>query len=219
MTRDDIISTFRHENPRITTNVLSNAVLYDWCIVGDKDICARTRCIVDQDGTDITPSENDTYVKISSYIPKFYDIDEFPGSGVLYNSKRIKRKTMSELDEEAATWRSRTAGTPKAYYRRGDYIYFDRPIDSNAYTVTIYCILVPNDFDAATKTPFNELGYLEPFHYGVVKYLQWQAKKKVGKGDEGEVAKKEYLEYIAYMYSMIGGGRIGKIRMVPRYNR
>ena len=216
MDRAEIISTFRAENPEITARVLTDTVLGVWCKQGDKRICAMTRCIVDRDGMTISTTENDTNWSLSAEIPKFYDIDEFPGGGVAYDDLRIDYKTIGELDIEDRTWRSRTSGAPKAYYRRGDYIYMDRAIDSNAEDLKVYAVLIPDDFDSDDKTPYNELSYLEPFHYGLVEYLQMRAKQKIGKEGEGDKAEAQFLKYVAWMKKTIGGGKYGKMFLTPR---
>jgi hypothetical protein len=216
MTRQEIIQTFRRENPEITERVLTNPVLESFCLEGNKDVCSRTRCIVDEDGSIISTSEGDQRFDLTVHVSNFYDIDEFPGSGVLYNNKRLTKTSMADLDTEDESWRNRTGGTPKKYYRRGKWLCLDRPIDSNEEDIKVYAVLKPDDFDADSKTPYNELDYLEPFHYGIVKYLQWKAKEKVGKGNEGTKAESEYLAYIEYMKKMLGGGKFSPIRFIPR---
>lgn len=210
MTREEIVEMFQTENPEITTRVISNALLADWLEVGDKDVCARTRCIVDQ-GTTIATAENDESWVLTDEVTRFYDINEFPGGGVTYNAKRLQMTTIPELDMIASNWRGRSAGTPTKYYRQGNYLYVDRPIDSNAYTLKIYSVLIPSDFDADTKTPYDQLTYLEPYHYGLVKWLNWKAKAKIGKPQEALVARQEYLEYIEDMKLQLGGGKFGKV--------
>jgi hypothetical protein len=224
MTRAEILKTFRAENPEITERVISDTILNSWLKEGNRNVCAQTRCIVDQDGTTISTNEDDERFDLSVNIDNFYDIDEFPGSGVLYNSKKIDKTTMADLDTEDESWRNRTAGTPKKWYRRGKWLCLDRPIDSNEYDLTVYAVLRPNDFDADTKTPFNELDYLEPFHFSLVLYIQWKAKAKVGKPQDATKAEQEYMAYIAYMKKSIGGNKFGPIRFVPKtgytgYNR
>jgi len=216
MNRNEIITTFRAENPEITDRVISNTILYSWCKEGNKDVCARTRCIVDEDGQVISTNENDKRFDLTVHISKFYDIDTFPGSGILYNNKPLGFTTMSALDKEDASWRDRTAGTPKKYYRRGKWLCLDRPIDSNEYDIKAYSVLRPDDFDTDTKTPYNGLEYLEPFHSGIVKYLQWKAKEKISKGNEAIKAEAEYLAYIKYMKQMLGGTKFGPIRLIPK---
>ena len=39
----DIIEFFRIENPEITTNRISDALLKKWCLPADKEVCAITR--------------------------------------------------------------------------------------------------------------------------------------------------------------------------------
>lgn len=216
MTRQDIIDTFRIENPELTTRVITDAQLHSWCVIGDKEICAITRCVVDQDGTTIETAEDDEYYDLTDKITRFYDIDEYPGGGVTYNAKRITKTTMAKLDKDYPNWRSRNSGTPKEYYTRGKWIYLDRPIDSEEDDIKVYCILIPEDFDDDNKIPYDQLSYLEPFHYGIVKYLQFKAKEKIGKGQEGQKASGEYIGYIKWMKKMITGVKSGPIYFEPK---
>ena len=210
MNRTEIIRRFRTENPEIPERVITDPLLHDWCLDGDKEVCAITRCIVDQDGTEITTVEDDEYYDLITQITNFYDIDEYPGGGVTYNDKRIDKTSIAELDFKSPNWRNRDSGTPKAYYRRGKFLYLDRPVDSNVYTLKVYAVLISNDFDDDDKTPYNQLSYLEPFHNGINKYLQWKAKEQIGK--EGSKARGEFVNYTTWMKSEIGGGKFSAIQ-------
>lgn len=211
MNRTEIISQFREENPEITLRVISDSVLASWLKTGDKDVCAKTRCIVDQDGTTIETSEDDESYDLTSYISRFFDVDDFPGGGVTYNDKRLNMTTIAELDMEASNWRGREAGTPQKWYRRGKWLYLDRPIDSNEEDLKVYAVLIPSDFDSDSKTPFNQLTYLEPYHPILVRYLKWRAKEKIGKRQDAINARAEYITEIQDMKKTLGGGKFGKI--------
>lgn len=214
MNRAEVISMFRTENPEITTRVISNALLGDWCKVGDKEICAITRCIVGKHT--ITTSENDSYWDLTNEITNFYSIDEYPGGGVAYNGKRLKETSIAQLDRDTPSWRSNDAGTPKKYYRRGKYLYLDRPIDSEADDIDIYSVLISDDFDSDEKLPFNQLTYLEPFHTAMIFYLQKRAKMKIGKtGEEGK-ALREYNDYVMWMKKEIKGEVYSAIYLEPK---
>lgn len=216
MTRAEIITMFRTENPEITIRVVSGPLLHDWCKVGDKEVCARTRCIVDQDGTTITTAEDDQYWDLTSEISDFADIDEYPGGGVAYNDKRLKETTIAKLDDDCPSWRTRSAGTPLEYYRRGKWIYLDRPVNSLAHDLRIYAVLISDDFDDDGKTPYNQLTYLEPFHAGILKFLQWRAKSKIGKQQDASVAKQDFVDYTLWMKKEIGGMKFGPIVFRPK---
>jgi len=210
MIRSEIIDQFRRENPEITSRVLTDDSLYAMCKLGDKNFCAITRCIVDQDGTTISTSENDQYFDLEAEIDNFYDIDDWPGSGVLYNNKALTKTTMGELDMESPTWRDWDSGTPKKWYRRGKYLYLDKPIDSAADDLIIYAVLISDDWDSDVA-PYNQLGHLEPYHEAMVLYLTKRAKAKIGKGDEAKNANTEYLDYCRWAKTQIGGNKSGSI--------
>lgn len=216
MTRSDIESTFRSENPSITTRALGTALLHNWCLVGDKQVCAMARCIVDQDGTVIETAEDEKSYDLTEEIPNFYDIDEYPGGGVTYDDKKIIETTLAKLYRDHPSWRGRAAGTPQEYYRRGPWLHMDRAIDSNEEDLKVYAVLVSDDFDDDEKTPFNELSYLEPFHEAVVKYLTWRAKQKVGKRPDSDKAFAEFTAYVKWMRSEINKTKYGPIRYEAR---
>ncbi len=215
MDRSDIVDKFREENPEITVRVITNTVLNSWLLEGNLDFCIKTRCIVDQDGTTIETTEDETYWDLTDEIDNFYDIDSWPGSGVTYNGKKLDKKTMAELDMESPTWRDRSSGTPLAWYRRGKYLYVDRPIGSAAEDIKVYSVLLPDDFDSDVA-PFNALTHLEAFHYALVLYLQGRAKGKVGKREDKASAMLEYLDYARWVKSELGGGKFGNIYFRPK---
>jgi len=211
MNRAEVREFFRTECPEIPTRVVSDALLNKWLLVGDKDVAARTRCIVDDDGTTITTSEDDERFDLMSEITNFFDIDNWPGGGVVYNGKRLIQTTIAELDQMSPSWRSNSSGTPTKYYRRGKNIFLNRPIDSEADDLIIYAVLVSDDFNSDSKLPFNELTYLTPFHFSLVKWLIWKAKAKVGKPQDAQKAQAEYLEYTLWMKKEITGGKTAPI--------
>ena len=223
MTRLDIIDTFRVENPELTDRVITDAQLYEWCLIGDKEVCAITRCIL-SDFTITSAATTTVYntrYNLTTYESKFYAIDDYPGGGVSFDNTPLRLTSIAELDEEDPNWRDRSAGEPEAYYRRGQWLYLDRPISSSyaSLTIRIYCSLISNDFDGDNKAPFNELTFLEPFHYAMVLFLQKKAKMKVGKPNEELKAVKEYNDYVAWMKKEIGATKISPIRFQPPANR
>ena len=223
MTRSEIISKFREENPEITTNVISPAILNTWCLVGNIEICTKARLIVGS--TTLTTSlSGSTGVKqynLTSLITNFYDIDEWPGGGVTYYTssteyRRLTRRTVAELDQIKPGWRGITDnGTPMNYYRRGQYLYLDRPPEGSK-SLEVYTVLLPDDFDDDAETPFNQLTYLKPFHYSVVLYLTMRAKAKVSKSEEAKNAMAEYESYVQWMKEEVGGGKYSVIKFRPR---
>ena len=220
MTLPEIVTMFRTENPEITDRVITDILLKQWAKIGDKEICAITRCIVNDTTFDsvATTSAYNTRYDLTSEISKFYDIDDYPGGGVSFDDDPLEKTTIAELDQLTPSWRTRTAGTPKKYYRRGQYLYFDRPIETAALEIKVYAILISNDFTGDSQQPYNELTYLEPFHYGINKYLQWKVKEKVGKPNEGQVARQSFLDYAVWMKKQIGGGKYSPIYYEKKVN-
>ena len=216
MTRAEIKDKFRAENPELTTRVLPEDVLNTWCVEANLQACIITRCIVDNTPTSITPVENEEYWDLTAKITRFYDIDEWPGGGVYYNDKVLKKTSMSELNKSSRTWTSRASGTPTKYFRRGKYLWVDRPIDSNVYTIKVHSVLYPTNYTSDADTPFNNLSYLAGFSDAISKYLQWRGKVKLRKYDEAQVAKQEFLTYCMWMKKMIGGGTQSPIRFERR---
>jgi hypothetical protein len=210
MTRSEIIQMFRDEFPDLPSRVISDTTLNSWCLLADKAFCAITRCIVDQDGTTITTTEDDQYYDLASEITNFYDIDDYPGSGVLYNGKRLTKTTMSALDVESPNWRARDSGTPKKWYRRGKYLYLDRKIDANAEDLIIYSVLLSDDWNTDVA-PFNQLSHLEPYHEAIGYYLAERAKGKIAKPEEAVTKGNKFLDYCNWAKKQIGGNISGPI--------
>ena len=215
MIRSAIVERFRTENPEITSRVITDALLYNWCEDGDKAFCAETRCIVDQDGTQWLTAVADEYYDLTSKITNFYDIDTWPGSGVLYNGKALTKTTMAELDMESSNWRANSNGTPKKWYRRGKYLYLDRPIDTASLYVKVYAVLISDDW-TTDVAPYNALTYLEIFHPAMILYLTKRAKSKIGKEQEAIAAQAEYNNFTAWAKVQLGGNKFGVTHFVPR---
>ena len=214
MIRSEIIDIFRQENPEIPSRVISDTVLEDWLALGDKEFCAETRCIVDQ-GTTITTVSGEQYWDLTVEIPNFYDIDKTSASGVTYNGKTLEYASMPELDAESKSWRSRSAGVPQKWFRRGNYLWFDRAVDSEADDIVVYSCLLSNDW-ITDVAPFNEIKSLEPFHASMVLYLTAKAKAKVGKPEEAIKAQAEYSAFVKWCKVQLGSTRFGKIQFVKK---
>lgn len=214
MTLTEIIAMFRTENPEITDRVITDTLLKNWALIGDKEICAITKCIVSDTTFDsvVTTSVYTTKYDLTGLITKFYAIDDYPGGGVSYENKPLDKTSVAELDEEDEDWRTRSAGIPEKYYVRGQYLYFDWPVATASKKIRVYACLISNDLTGVNQKPYNELTYLEPFHYGIVKYLQWKAKEKIGKPGEGDKAAKEFSTYALWMKSQIGGNKFSPVR-------
>lgn len=218
MTLSDIIANFRLECPEINDRVISDTLLKTWAKQADKEVCAVTRCIVSDYAFDSVANSSVylTRYDLSSQINNFYDIDDFPGGGVSFNDVPLDKTTVSELDNEDSTWRTRSAGTPEKYYRRGKYLYFDYPILTAGLEIRVYCVLTSDDFIGDDSTPYNGLEYLSPYHYAIVKYLVWKAKSN--KPIEAITAKKEYDDYLIFMKHQIGGNKFSQIRISSKQN-
>jgi hypothetical protein len=217
MTRTEIIERFRAENPEITANVVPTVTLNSWCLQGDKEICAKARLIV-SDGV-ITSVTGQSQYDLTN-LTKFYDIDRIPGDGVNRvdtdgRYKRLDETTRSELSSNSPSWRSASNGTPKKYYRRGKYMNVWPPPDSSIEEFAIDYVAISDDFNSDAIAPYNQLTYLEPFHPGLVFYLTWRAKAKVGKAEEAATSKAAYDMYVLWMRKEIGGGKYGPIQFVP----
>jgi len=214
MIRSEIVQQFRDICPEIPSRVISDATLHTFLQSGDKEFCAETRCIVDQDGTQWLTAVNDQYYDLSSKITNFFDIDDYPGSGVLYDGEVLTKTTMGGLDAESKAWRARAVGTPKKWYRRGKYLYLDRPIDTANLYVKVYAVLISTDW-TTDISPYNNLQHLEPYHPAMVLYLIKRAKAKVGKPEEATAAGQEYMSYLAWAKKQLSGNKFAPIHFVP----
>lgn len=217
MNRSEIRDIFRSENPDITERVLSDTVLNNWCKLGDKEICAKTRCIVTNESEEFTSTEDAWHYDLSSQIDKFYDIDDFPGGGVYYDDDPLDKLTPARMNTLDSTWKSRSSGAPTYYWRRGKYLWFDRPNEASI-TIAVDCVLVSDPFDSDSKSPYNSLEHLEPFHEAVLKFLLWKAKKKIGKDQEAEIALRDYQSYLSDMRKQIRAYQQGHSQMRIRMN-
>jgi len=215
MIRSEIRETLRNENPEVTDRVITDTVLNDWMLRADKEICAITRCIVSNTSQTFTASTTLQYYDLEAEITNFYDIDDLPGGGVYYNNVPLKKATPAEMNLTRRKWKTASAGTPKKWWRRGKYLWFDKVADT-ANEIAVDAILVSNDFDADAKSPYNSLSHLVPYHDGILKYLQWRVKQKIGKPDEAKIAKDDYMAYTKWMKSEVAGYNNAAILMRPR---
>lgn len=207
MTRAELRNQFRVENPEITDRVITDAELNSFMLSANKQICCETMCIV-SNVTETFNSVVDTqYYDLESNITNFYSIDDNPGGGVYYNDLPLTKTTPAELNRNNRSWKSRSSGTPLKYWLRGKYLWFDRAPDASSIEIGVDCAYIPDDFDADGKEPFNELGHLQVFTDGIVKYLQWRCKQKIGKFDEAANAKNDLASYTAWMRKQVRGAK------------
>lgn len=213
MTRSEIIEKFREENPEITERVVSDVVLNSWCLFGDKEICAKSRCIVGE--TTFHSVEDQRAYDLTALVTNFYDIDAYPGGGVCYDDDPLEVTTIAKLDSDEDGWRSYASGTPEKYYRRGKYLYFEKAPDASDIDILVYTVLASDDFSNDNQEPFNGLTYLRPFHYAMNLYLTMKAKAKIGKVEEAMLkSRQEYNEFLVWMMKTIRGGTYAPIQFV-----
>ena len=221
MNRGDIKNRFREENPEITDRVITDTALNNWCIEGNLEIATETRAIKDE-FTFTSVVDQFQYNLTSNVLTdqsvadtKFYDIDDDPGGGVEYDGKRIDKSSMSAIAELRNRWRYAASGTPTRWFLRSGELWFDKK-SSAAKTVRVYTIQIAESFNDDNITPFNQLTFLEPYHPGIVKYLQYRAKQKIGDEKEGLRARQEYLEYRQDMKNAIQASDRSSIRFTNR---
>lgn len=218
MNRATIRTRFRAENPEITDRVVTDSVLNGWMFDGDKDICAETKCLV-SNVPETFPSVVDIqYYDLTALISKFYDIDEYPGGGVWYDDEPLKKATESEMNYILSNWKAASSGTPRKYFRRGQYLWFDCKPSASDVDIDVSTVYISNDFDADEESPYNELSFLEPFHPGILKYIQWKVKQKVGKDQEASKAELEYYSFVKRMAKLTSGGQNDKAFFINRGN-
>lgn len=205
MNRLEIRNKFRAENPEVTDRVVTDATLNEWLKSGNLEIACLTRCIISDTSYTIEATINIQKYDLPANISKFFDIDDMPGGGVYYNDKPLIKASQGEMNQTARYWKSRTAGEPKFYWRRGKYLWLDRPANATGDDIEIDAVLMPEDFDSDAKEPFNELTHLRPFHDSLVKYLQYRNKQKVGKQEEASIAKSDYTDYVDWMKKTVQG--------------
>lgn len=215
MTRQELRDKFRVENPEITEKVISDTVLNVWMKIANKEICSNTRCIVSNVPATFNTTIDVQYYDLETLIDNFLDIDDTPGGGVYYNDVSLIKTSPMEMNEQSSKWRSATSGTPKKWWLRGKYLWFDRKPDA-AEDVDIDCILLPDDFDSDSELPFNGLEYLQVYDDAISKYLQWRVKQKVGKQEEAAIAKKDYLDYTAWMKKSVRSMKAAPIQFRPK---
>lgn len=216
----DIIQRFRDENPEIDANVISDATLMTWLLIGDQEVCMKARLII-QEGSSVVSVQGKNTYDLTKLSALFFDISEQPGGGVCqFNSsttyKRLTKKTKAWLDVNVSQWRTASQGTPRYYYRSGQNIVVYPTPDNTIINFTVDLVLLSNPFNNLNIMPFNQLPYLAPFHYALVLYLTWRAKVKVGKDEESDTALKAYSGYVEWMIKTIGGGKFDEIEFRPQ---
>lgn len=219
MLMSDIIQRFRDENPEIDVNVIPDATLMGWLLVGDQEVCMDQRLVTTENVNIPSVTGQSTY-SLTALNSLFFDINESYGGGLVYYNanyyKRVYPQTKAWLDNNMSQWRTASTGTPRWYYRSGSNIVVYPTPDDTVVNFNIDLVLLSNPFIQLNQMPYNQLPYLAPFHYALVLYLQWRAKIKVGKEEEGMAAYKLYQVYLQWMRKTIQGGRQGVIEFRPQ---
>lgn len=215
MTRLEIRQTFRVENPEMTERVITDAQLNSFMLSANKEICCLTRCIVTNETQVIDSVADMQYYDLEANVDNFYDIDDMPGGGVYYDDVPLKKKSAAEMNYVSKNWKTNDSGTPKYYWRKGQYLWFDRAPDTAGVDIGVDCILIPDDFDSDSEEPFNEIGNLQVYTDSILKYLQYRAKQKIGKHDEAAIAQKDYLSYVQWMSKRVKAAKFAAIFIKP----
>lgn len=216
----DIIQRFRDENPELDANVIPDATLMSWLLIGDQEVCMKVRLII-QEGVNVPAIQGQNTYNLTTLSNLFFDINEQPGGGICqFNTstsyKRLTKRTKAWLDVNNAQWRIASQGTPRYYYRSAqNFIVYPTP-DNTITNFTVDIVLLSNPFNNLNIMPYNQLPYLAPFHYALVLYLTWRAKAKIGKDEESDTALKAYSGYVEWMIKTIGGGKYDEIQFRPQ---
>ncbi len=181
----------------------------------NKEICAKTRCIVSSTPETFQTTANVQSYDLESLIDNFFDIDDLPGIGVAYNNVPLTKSSPSEMNQRRKNWLSAESGTPKRWWMRGKYLWFEVPPDA-AEDVDLDVIYIPDDFNADGQEPFNGLGHLQVYDDAISKYLQWRAKAKQKLKDEAMIAKNDYNEYLMWMAKSVRGMKAASIQLRPK---
>ena len=214
-TRLEIRDQFRVENPAVTVRVITDAQLNSYMKSGNREVCCATRCIVTNESEIISSIADKQFYDLESNISNFYDIDDMPGGGVYYDDYPLKKKSAAEMNYYKKRWRLSSSGTPRFYWRRGKYLWFDVPCETAALEIAADCILLPDDFDDDTKQPFNETGNLQAYSDAIVKYMQWRCKQIKGKETDAKRAFDDYNKYVAWMSKLVKSAKYGPIYLKP----
>lgn len=218
MNRKDVRDRLRDENPDLTTNVVSNTKLNSWCLVGDREVCTKTRLIKSDFSFNSTISEATYNLEQLEPSGKFYDIDDLPGSGIIYDNKQLDLVTPAILDMERSSWRTSTSGQPRKYFRRNEFFTLDRAPDA-VKTIQVYTVLRSDDWDNDSKQPFNDRNYLEPFHYVMVLYLRMRALSGIKRRmEDAAIAKVEYDDYVEWMKKEVNRGTFYDMQLRASYS-
>lgn len=220
MLMSDIMQRFRDENPELDQSTISDTTLQAWLLIGDQEVCMDQRLIT-VENVNIPAVTGHNQYNLTSLNSFFYDINEsYSGGLVYYNNtgyyKRIYPQSKAWLDNNYSQWRTATDGTPRWYYRQNNYIVVYPTPDSTIVNFNIDLVLLSNPFINLNQVPYNAYAYLAPFHYALVLYLQWRAKIKIGKDEEGMAAYKLYQQYLQWMRKYVQGGRMGVIEFRPQ---
>ena len=220
MLMSDIIQRFRDENPELDQSTIPDATLQSFLLIGDQEVCMDQRLVTIENVNIPVIAGQNTY-SLTALNSLFFDINESYGGGLVYYNtsgyyKRVYPQTKAWLDNNYSQWRTAQTGVPRWYYRSGSNIVVYPTPDSTVSYMNVDLVLLSNPFTQLNQTPYNQIPYLAPFHYALVVYLQWRAKIKIGKDEEGKAAYALYQQYLQWMRKTLQGGRYGTIEFRPQ---
>jgi hypothetical protein len=211
MTRQEIRERFRQENPDITLRTIDDATLNLWIDEGQMDMASTCKFIVDD--LTFTTSASVLSYDLSTLSDRFFTIDD-KTSGIFYDDELLLQASAAQLANKDRKFKQNTTGTPKYWYRRKNIIYLDKYPQASK-TLVIPCVLFTNDITSDSDIPFDSLAYLSPIHYGLVAYLSWNAKVKLGKKDEASLSFQKYQLYLEKGKQLIDANRLGTVYLSP----
>lgn len=183
----------------------------DWIKEGNSEFVMATRCLVAE--YTITTTEDIRYYDLTDSEPLFLDVDNNSG-GVWYDDRSLTQTDLSELSNADRRWRAHLDGTVTKWWTRMAILWLNKnPEGSKELIVSIVKKADPLIQDS--QTPFDAVGFLEPYHMALVKYAQMRFKGSQGKTEEMAISKGEYGEYIEACRSRLTTGRSGSASLEP----
>jgi len=216
MNRLEVRQLFRQDSPEVTDRVCSDTVLNSWIDLANREAGCAARCIVSNIPETFHSVEDLQYYDLESNIDNFYDIDDVPGGGVFYDDSPLTKTSPAEMNYKSSQWKSKDSGTPKKWWRRGKFLWFDYAPDTGDLDIEVDCVYIPSDLSTDASEIFNGLGHLQPYSEAISKFLQIKAKELLGKYNEATQAMQHYQKYVAWMKAQVAGYSQTAIYMRPK---